>query len=156
MKKKLLRYITILFIGVTFISTAQKKDVHTYEKIKTLKINFISTKLSLSPEAAEKFWPIYNEYEKENRKFRSSKVQSIKKEISKNGSIEELTDEKAMELSNRFIELTDKYAENKRNCFKQLAPVLTPQQLLQLHFAEINFNKKVLRKLNREKKSDKQ
>lgn len=37
------------------------------EKIQSLEIAFISRKLSLNPEEAQRFWPIYNEYKKEVR-----------------------------------------------------------------------------------------
>ncbi len=153
MKKKLLIYITILFIG-TFLSTAQKKGGNNYEKIKTLKVNFISSELNLSPEVAEKFWPIYNQYEEVNRQLRTSKIRKIKEDVKKNGAIGDLSDEKAKELSKKFIKLSDRYASNKRKCFEQLEPVLSPQQLLQLHFAEIEFNFKVLRKLHKEKQNN--
>ena len=155
MKKGLFLCITLLF-AATLVGTAQKKGKHTYEKIKTLKINFISSELNLSPEVAEKFWPIYNEYEKANHQLRSSSLKKIKEEVKNNGSIEELTDEQAIELSNKFLAITDQYAENKRTTFKELEEVLSPKQLLQLHFAEIEFNYKVLRKLNKEKRENEQ
>lgn len=151
MKKRQLIYIAAFLIGL-FVSTAQKKGGHNFEKIKTLKINFISSELNLSPEVAEKFWPIYNKYEEMNRQLRSSKVKNIKEEIEKDGTVEELSDEKALELSRKLIQITNQYAENKRNCFQQLEPILTPQQLLKLHFSEMEFNYKVLRKLKKEKK----
>lgn len=151
MKKRQLIYIAAFLIGL-FASTAQKKGGHNFEKIKTLKINFISSELNLSPEVAEKFWPIYNKYEEMNRQLRSSKVKNIKEEIEKDGTVEELSDEKALELSRKLIQITNQYAENKRNCFQQLEPILTPQQLLKLHFSEMEFNYKVLRKLKKEKK----
>ena len=34
------------------------------DKIKTLKIAFITEKLDLSEQEAQKFWPIYNKYDK--------------------------------------------------------------------------------------------
>ena len=153
MKNKLFLYITILCV---FVGTAQKKGGHNYEKIKTLKINFISSELNLSPETAEKFWPIYNEYEKINRQLRSSEIQNIKKEVKNNGAIKELSDEKANELSLKFLKIAEKYLNNKKNCFEKLESILSPQQHLQLQFAEIEFNYKVIRKLHKENKSDNQ
>lgn len=101
---------------------------------------------------AEKFWPIFNEYEKVNRKLRSTKIKNVKYEIEQSGSIDSLSNEKATELSEKLIEVIDTYAENKRSTFNKLAEFLTPQQILKLHFAEMEFNHKVLRKLQHEKK----
>jgi hypothetical protein len=146
-----------LFLFVCFILTitacfAQKKEGKNYEKIKTLKINYISSELNLTPEQASKFWPVFNEYEKENWKLRSTKIKNIKTEIEQNGNIESLTDEKANELSAKIIKISDKYAANKSITFDKLGTILSPQQLLKLHFTEMEFNRKVLRKLHQEKK----
>ncbi len=35
------------------------------EKIQSLKIAFITQKLQLTPDEAQKFWPVYNQYDKE-------------------------------------------------------------------------------------------
>ena len=35
------------------------------EKIEALKMGYISKELDLSPEEAQKFWPVYNQYQKE-------------------------------------------------------------------------------------------
>jgi Spy/CpxP family protein refolding chaperone len=148
-------YFTILFACV-LSSTAQKKiNEENYKKIKTLKVNYISSELNLTPEVAEKFWPIYNQYEKTNRQLRSTKIRDIKIEIEQNGSIDNLTDSKALEFSKSFLKISEKYLENKRTSYKKLEKVLTPQQLLKLNFVEIEFNQKVLRKLRRNHKKEK-
>ena len=51
--------ILLLFTSLGFSQGFRDKK----EKIKALKIAFISQKLSLTTEQAEKFWPIYNKYE---------------------------------------------------------------------------------------------
>lgn len=150
MKKTLIVLFTIL---LAFVGNAQKKGGHNFEKIKSLKISYITEELNLTPEVAEQFWPVYNQYEKESHKLRSLGVKNIKEEIKKTGSIEELSDKKATELAKEFVNISEKHAANKRAYFKELGSILTPQQLLQLQFAEIEFNYKVLRKLNKERKS---
>ena len=58
------KYLLILFVMVAsfFSVTAKAQDG---EKIKALKIAFITQKLQLTPEEAQKFWPIYDQYERE-------------------------------------------------------------------------------------------
>lgn len=41
------------------------------EKIQSLKIAFITQKLQLTPDEAQKFWPVYNEYDNEIRSIES-------------------------------------------------------------------------------------
>ena len=58
MKKATSLYLLLFFLATTMVS-AQKKGGGNYSKIRTLKVNFISTELNLSAETAEVFWPIF-------------------------------------------------------------------------------------------------
>ncbi len=61
------KYLLILIVGLsTFCIKAQENDpVKRSEKIQALKIAFITQKLDLSTDEAQKFWPVYNKYEAE-------------------------------------------------------------------------------------------
>ena len=61
MKKYLL--ILIIILGSLSVTKAQVPG----EKIQSLKIAFITQKLQLTPDEAQKFWPVYNEYDNEVR-----------------------------------------------------------------------------------------
>jgi len=60
-------HIIIAFAFTTGFAMAQE-DVPSEKKqqnIEALKIAFISKELALTPEEAQKFWPVYNQYSKE-------------------------------------------------------------------------------------------
>jgi hypothetical protein len=57
MRKLLL--ILFLFISSAYICNAQVKNK---DDINTVKIAYITNQLNLTPEEAQKFWPIYNRY----------------------------------------------------------------------------------------------
>ncbi len=59
------KYFTLflLFIGSISFSYGQKNNHN--EKIQALKIAFITQRLQLTPTEAEKFWPVYSQYENE-------------------------------------------------------------------------------------------
>lgn len=69
--KKYLLIIFIFFAGFSF-SYAQRGNGQRAEKIQELKIAFISQKLNLTPSEAERFWPVYNEYNSEIRNLRAN------------------------------------------------------------------------------------
>ncbi len=52
------------------------------EKLQALKIAWLTKKLDLSPEEAQRFWPIYNKYTDEIRAIRQGQKQSSESEIS--------------------------------------------------------------------------
>jgi len=63
MRKLLL--ILFLCIGSTYICNAQAKG---NDDINTVKIAYLTNQLNLTPEEAQKFWPIYNRYFSEVKK----------------------------------------------------------------------------------------
>ena len=78
-------------------------------------------------------------------------MQKIKNEVERSGAIEDMNDTEALTLAHKFVRIDEKLLENKKAYFKKLETVLTPKQLLKLHVAEIEFNMKVLRRLNKQK-----
>lgn len=57
-----------LFLFTSFagiIAQEQQPDPKQEEKIQALEVAFISRKLELTTEEAQKFWPVYNEYKRD-------------------------------------------------------------------------------------------
>lgn len=63
-------------------------------RIRAYKIAYLTKKLDLSPEEAQKFWPIYNQYEDEIRKVRQDARTNNGKEID--------TEEKILKIRKRY------------------------------------------------------
>ncbi|MEP6596984.1 MAG: hypothetical protein ABJA71_13610 [Ginsengibacter sp.] len=64
MKRRIL--IITFALGSFCFTKAQDEDAGKRgEKIQALKIAFITQKLALSSEEAQRFWPVYNQYENE-------------------------------------------------------------------------------------------
>jgi|SRR5450432_927051 hypothetical protein len=51
------------------------------ERLPALKIAYITKRLDLSPEEAQKFWPIYNQYAEELKRAREDAIRNNKSEI---------------------------------------------------------------------------
>jgi hypothetical protein len=73
MKKFLL---LICFIITGSITVAQNGN-----RLEALKIAYITKRLDLSPEEAQKFWPIYNLYAEELKRSRQDALRNNKSEI---------------------------------------------------------------------------
>src|SRR5450432_4935604 len=73
MKKFLL---LICFIITVSITVAQNGN-----RLEALKIAYITKRLDLSPEEAQKFWPIYNLYAEELKRSRQDALRNNKSEI---------------------------------------------------------------------------
>ena len=86
------RYLLLLFaFGSFLVVNAQKKGDNEENKIQALKIAFITQKLSLTSEEAQKFWPVYNKY--------SGEVQNLR--LVKQGDVIE-RDEKLLNIRKKY------------------------------------------------------
>jgi hypothetical protein len=96
MKKFIL--IIVMALGVSAVSLAQDDPDNDQKgpgnRIEALKIAFLTKKLNLSTEEAQRFWPIYNEYMGEIRKTRLDARQNKEAEIA--------TEEKLLNIRKKY------------------------------------------------------
>ena len=95
--------IVLLLLGTSLGSMAQEKEIQK-ENRKTQKIAFISTKLELTTEEAEKFWPVYNASEAEFKQLKKAHKAAMgeKKKIS------EMSDTEVEKLLDKGLEIQQK------------------------------------------------
>lgn len=65
-------YLLIILAFFTSLSFATAQNGRS-EKIQALKVAFITQKLNLTPAEAQKFWPVYNQYDNEIKALRANK-----------------------------------------------------------------------------------
>lgn len=141
--KQVLKQVTLLMLMLlTFTAGfAQSGKQQRMEKIKSIKVGFITDRLQLTPDQATKFWPVYNKYEDELRSVRRSFFQQYKDQ-KKN------MDE---ETSRRFIEDNLEYQEEelkiKKKYKNEMLKVISAQQLAELYQAERDFRKMLVNEL---------
>ena len=58
-------YITFCFIIFSCFPILAQDNKEQFERIETAKVAFISNRLDLSPQEAQRFFPIYNQYQQE-------------------------------------------------------------------------------------------
>jgi Skp family chaperone for outer membrane proteins len=70
-----------LLLLISFAFTFLIGVAQNGERLEALKIAYITKRLDLSPEEAQKFWPIYNQYAEELKRTRQDAVRNSKSEI---------------------------------------------------------------------------
>ena len=131
MKKTLL---ILAFITITFNTFAQRK-----ERVKALKVAFITEKLELTSSEAEKFWPVYNTIE--------DKKETLRKEgrkLRKDLDLESLSDEEANSIIDNMLALEAKKHELQKTQVNDLRKVLPAKKVILLRVVEDQFNKRML------------
>lgn len=117
----------------------QKKE----EYIRTQKIAFISTELALTPEEAEKFWPVYNEYDAAIEKVREER-KGYMKELK---TINDLTGDRAYELTAGILETDIKEASIRKEYLAKFAEVLDKKKAAKVFYAEEKFKRELLKEI---------
>lgn len=114
------------------------------EKIRAYKTAYITQELNLSVEEAERFWPVYNEYDNKLFDIKVEQRHKERGEIKELGGPENLSDEQATKFVFNMLSLEKEAAHTREKMYKELSKVLSPKKLLTLYQAEMNFNKRLL------------
>ncbi|MFQ3213635.1 MAG: hypothetical protein ACJAT1_000767 [Marivirga sp.] len=136
---KKLRYILLLvFLGFNLIAQSQNARA----KIESARIALINNRLDLTPDQAEKFWPIYREYSKKREGLKTEYRQArqrFKEEGMTEGESKKLL-EVGLSLKEREVALEREYAQ-------KLTTVISNKQLLALKKAEDDFRQMLIERL---------
>ncbi len=140
--KTLLKIILLL---LSFNIAAQKGEHRN--RIKALKISYLTEKLNLSSKEAQKFWPIYNTYEQTRNKIRFEEIRTIRKEIRE--KINRMTDERANVLLTKINHAENKMHISNMEFTRKLLEFLSPKKIILLKIAEEDFKRKILDELKK-------
>lgn len=141
------KIITLLaLVAVTTLGLAQGRHG---ERIKAFKTGYLTQELDLSQGEAEKFWPLYNEFDKKMFELRVERRSQEREKINKMGGPEALSDKEAREFLEKLFENEEEILRAKKGLYKSLESVLPPGKLLKLYKAENDFNKRMLSEYKR-------
>jgi hypothetical protein len=134
-----MKNIIFIFIILPIIAFAQPRR----DKMKSMRIAFITSELELTTEETSKFIPIFKAFD-ENQTELKRKMRIL---LDKKKTIEEMTDSEAIELLNQSEKIEEELFSNRKNLIKNLKDVLSAKKLLKLRKIELEFNKKLIKKI---------
>jgi hypothetical protein len=133
---------TMACLVLTTLALAQNPEA--LDKIESAKIALITERLELTPEQAEKFWPLYREYA-ERRKELRREFAAARGDVRR----EDLTEEESKKLIEKGLQLKEKQLALDRNYADRFNAIITNRQLLQLRKAEDDFRQMLLERLEK-------
>lgn len=142
--------LTLLLISLSVSSLNAQQNRR--EKLKAYKTAFITERLDLSSEEAEKFWPIYNDFEKKMFQLKVLNKREAREQINDNGGMDALKNEDAEKLLARLIQNDQDILNAKKELFKDLKNVISAKKILRLNGVEHEFNKKLLEEFRNKKR----
>ncbi len=138
-------YFIILLISVGSLQFTLAQNQSALEKIEAAKIALITERLELTPEQAEKFWPIYREYSEKQREIRQE-FQTLKREFDPNNTSEE----ESRRVLDKGHQIKERQLELDRSYSNRMQQVVTSRQLMNLKKAEDDFKDMLMKRIREE------
>ena len=131
--KKYVPLFILLFLGLSWQGFAQRPAVDR-EKLEAARVAFITTRIDLKPEQAEKFWPLFNEF----NDLRESTMRQIS-QLSKN--IDAISEEEAKTRIQKRMQLHSQLLKEEQDFVKKVSTVLSSKQILLLNNVARDFTR---------------
>lgn len=131
MRKFTLLILFSLLVGASFAQRPGER--YDPEKLQAAKVAFITTRLDLKSDQAEKFWPIYNEF--------SDKRESMLREMAglNNRRGEALSEEEAKNRISKKFELEEKLMKEEKSFVEKASKVISYNQIFLLNGLSRDF-----------------
>jgi hypothetical protein len=132
----------LILAGFTFSGAVAQNQGR--EKLDAYRIAFFTKRLNLTPQEAEKFWPVYNEFQNKRNSIQMERVQ-----LNRNVNQNELNmSEKDMaEAGDKLISLQMQEANLAMDYHKKFKEILSPVKVLRLYQAENLYRLQLLNEL---------
>lgn len=149
MKKVIVIVFALLMLPVLKAASQNKK----LENFNNYKIGFFTKKLDLTSYEAEKFWPVYNEYQTQRNQIQLEKVSIIR-----NFNLNEttLSDNQITELGDKLILTISQESSLAVTFHKKLKNVLPPAKVIKFYQAENQYKAQLLNELQGARQGQKQ
>jgi hypothetical protein len=145
MRMVIMTAVMLLMIG------ANAQDPQAREKIESARIALITERLGLTPEQAEKFWPIYREF--------SQKQEAVRREFAeakRNFNTENATEEENKRLLELGMKTKERQLQLEREYSDRFLQVINNRQLLSLRKAEEDFRNMLIQRLQQQRERQEQ
>ena len=138
-----MKWIWSLLVGIALFSSVHAQPPQNrLQHIESVKVAFITQKLDLKTQEAEKFWPVYHNYQKEINGLIKQKRQS---RLNQDRNADEALDSE-LEFEGRLLEIRKKYKQ-------EFSKVIPSEKVLMLYKAEREFREHLIKELKERRKN---
>jgi hypothetical protein len=135
-------FFTVILILIAYQVKVTAQDDRA-DKIRSIKVAYITERLNLTSQEAEKFWPVYNEFENQkNEIFQNRK--NLAQEFTKNQ--ENLSDADVNKMLDDLIKYSREESDMQMKFDKKFREILPPAKVMKLNIAEVQFRNYLINK----------
>lgn len=155
--KTLQTIIIAIFLVASQVAAAQgtppaKNNQENREKIEAMKVSYLTEKLSLTPEEAQKFWPVYNKYKAEMKEIRKANRTSYGEG---KPNIETMSEKELTAYTEQRFITEQKILDVKKKYDAEFKKVLPIKKVALLYASEEQFKRELLKQMKGNKPADK-
>ena len=133
---------TILILLANICPVRSQDNGRQMANIRAAQVAYITDKLSLTPEQAEKFWPVYNEFSSKRFEIRRE-YRDLRRSVGRGQTTREES-EKMVELG---LKMKEREVKLEREYSERFMRVVGPAQVVALRKAEDDFKKMLMRRI---------
>src|SRR3954464_5515238 len=147
---KYIFFTLLLALIINLSSYAQNKR----ENIQAMKVAFITQKLDLTPQEAQQFWPLYNQYSEKTIELRKKRRQSRQGNRENRPNLDSLSDKEIEQLVNNDLIIRQKELDLQKEYNEKFKAVLPIKKVAKLYAAEEQFKVVLINKLKDRKEKN--
>ncbi len=143
-----MKKIVSIAFGICLFFTLSAQPTRAKERVEAQRVAFITQRLNLTPEEAQQFWPIYNQF--------TEKLQQIRANAKSDKSDVDMSDTDAEKAILATFDKESKELELRKEYYQKLKKVLPVKKIARLYRTEQDFRTELLQRLKDNKKELKQ
>ncbi len=143
--------VTVLIVSAFGTLTQAQVDPEKREaRLAAFRAEVFTRVLNLTPEEAQGFWPVYNEF--------TDKREQAQQELRPSKQLDQMSDAEVEDQIKRHFEMKQREVELERESYQKLRKVLPLRKIAKLPMAEREFRESLIKKLQevRERKQERQ
>jgi hypothetical protein len=148
----IMKKLTLIFllIAISNINLMAQRPSSTYdkEKLEAARVAFITNRLDLKAEQAEKFWPVFNQFNDDRGKL-MNQLSAINR-----SSSEDITEAKARDMIAQRMTLQQNLLDMEKLFMDEIVKIISPIQAVKLGGVNREFTRQVYRMQRGRDKND--
>ncbi len=133
--KRLLFILGLILLGSALRAQPDTRD----DRLKTYRIAIFTEVLALTPEEAEGFWPVYNDY--------LDKRDLMQEELKPKKRLDLMNDSEVEDQVKRHFEMRQRDLDLEKDLYQKLRSVISLRKIVKIPEAEREFREQLLIKL---------
>jgi len=139
MMNNIKKIVLVVFLLTATLFYGQRRPDR--DKIKSLKVAFLTERLDLNSKEAQAFWPVYNEYQERRETLRQKERTQIRGKIN---DADALSEKQAQDLLNQYISFENEEEAMENDFLKEISTVISAKKTILLMKAEEDFKRRLI------------